>query len=345
VERDGLPGRDHDGNGFVDDINGWDYYTGDNDPWDDHGHGTHVAGIIGAVADNGIGIAGVAPESKIIPIKVLNAQGSGFVSDVIKAIRYAADLGARIINLSLGVAKNFLSKSLQSSFQKAVAYAKSKGSFLVAAAGNENSNVANSYPAGIPDVFAVGAVDPNNKRAWFSNFGKLLDGVAPGVDVLSTVPVGSTLGSASGVADYRRLSGTSMASPIVAGAVALMRAKNPLLTYNQIRDILRSTATDLGAAGFDQSYGYGLVNALAAVTASAAKASSLASSSESQGSGRGGGKGLSPSGLFQETRVPLPLPLEGVRPIRVPLSWYAGHIAGMQARHRLESRPKRKVRS
>ena len=281
----GLPGVDDDGNGFVDDLHGWDYYNWDNNPWDDNGHGTHVSGIIGAVADNAEGIAGIAPESKIIPIKVLNAGGSGYVTDVINAIRYAADLGAKVINLSLGVFKNYLSRSLQNAFQSAVSYAKDKGSIVVAAAGNDNGKVENSYPAGIPDVIAVGATDANNKRAWFSNFGKLLDFTAPGVDVLSLKAGGVSFGSSSVVdPDYVRASGTSMASPVVAGVVALLRAIQPLFSFDQILSRLRSTATDLGSQGFDSYYGYGLINALGAVTGSSSAATSSVSGSTSTSS-------------------------------------------------------------
>ncbi len=270
AELNGISGFDDDGNGFVDDVHGWDYYNWDNDPRDDHGHGTAVAGVIGAAVDNTLGIAGIAPEAKIIPIKVLNSQGSGYVSHVISAIRYAADLGAKVINLSLGVMKNFLSKSLQNSFQSAVAYAKNKGTVVVAAAGNENNRVENSYPAGIKDVIAVGAIEPvTDKRAYFSNFGKLLDFVAPGVDILSLRAGGTSFG-ASSVLDpnYSRASGTSFSSPIVAGIVALIRSKFPTFNFDQIYTQLRNSATDLGAAGFDNYYGYGLVDAVKALAVS-----------------------------------------------------------------------------
>jgi len=270
AELNGIPGFDDDGNGFVDDVRGWDFYNRDNDPRDDNGHGTAVAGVIGALADNALGIAGIAPESKIIPIKVLNSAGRGYVSDVISAIRYAADLGAKVINMSLGVLKTFLSKSLQTSFENAVSYAKSKGSVLVAAAGNDNNRVENSYPAGIKDVIAVGAINPvTDQRAYFSNFGKLLDFVAPGVDILSLRAGGTSFGSSSVVDPaYSRASGTSFSSPIVAGVVALIRSKFPLLTFDQIYGRLRNSAVDLGAVGFDNFYGYGLVDALGALTVS-----------------------------------------------------------------------------
>ena len=259
-------GIDDDRDGFIDDVHGWDYVNGDNDPMDDHGHGTHVSGIIAAAADNAEGIAGIAPESKIIPIKVLGSNGSGFVTDVISAIRYAAKLGAQVINLSLGILKNYLSKSLKSAFESAVNYAKNRGTVVVAAAGNSNARVEDNYPSGIKDVIAVGAIDPNNQRAWFSNFGQLLDFVAPGVDVLSLKAAGVSFGSSSVVdPDYVRASGTSMASPVVAGVVALLRAQNPNITYSQILDKLKRSAIDLGPSGFDINYGWGMVDAFGAL--------------------------------------------------------------------------------
>ena len=337
-EASGLPGVDDDHNGFVDDVNGWDFYNWDNDPRDDQGHGTHVAGIIGARADNGIGIAGVAPESKIIPIKVLNSKGSGFVSDVIDAIYYAANLGAQVINMSLGVLKSFLSKTLRSAFEKAVAYAKAKGTVVVAAAGNDNSRVENSYPAGIRDVVAVGAIEPvTDQRAWFSNFGKLLDLVAPGVDVLSLKASGVSFGLSSVVdPNYVRASGTSMASPVVAGVAALLRARNASLTYDQVVSILRSSAVDLGTASFDSFYGYGLVDALGAVTMAASVASvsqseSSGSSGSSKKDGKAGQASLKEIGAPSEIPIPVSEPVRLSPSVRAPLSWYTGAI-GSSAR-------------
>lgn len=328
AELDGLPGVDDDYNGFIDDVRGWDFYNRDNNPLDDQGHGTHVAGIIGALADNGLGIAGVAPESKIIPIKVLNSQGSGYVTDVINAIRYAANLGALVINLSLGVAKYLLSRSLRTSFESAVAYAKQKGAVVVAAAGNNNGRVENTYPAGIKDVIAVGAIEPvTDNRAWFSNFGKLLDLVAPGVDVLSLKATGVAFGSSSVVnPNYVRASGTSMSSPVIAGVVALIRSGNPLLNFDQILNILRSTATDLGTKGFDSYYGYGLVNALGAVT-SAVLSTSISTATESDNSSSQPGKGnASLKSVDAFPGVFLPQPSRPISPVFTPLGWSTASI-------------------
>ena len=290
TELNGLAGVDDDGNGYIDDIHGWDFHNGDNNPWDDNGHGSHVSGIIGAAADNFIGIAGIAPESKIIPVKILNASGSGYVSNLISGIRYAANLGAQVINMSLGLMKFYLSYSLRVSLENAVKYAIGKGSVVVAAAGNDNSNVSNFYPAAIRDVIAVGAVEPvTHNRAWFSNYGSsfpgssngltALDFVAPGVDVLSLRAGGTSFGSNSTDSNYSRASGTSMASPVVAGTVALLKAQYPTFTLNDIYNRLKNSATDLGTRGFDRYYGYGLVNAYKALTFGSSLGSSLGASS------------------------------------------------------------------
>ena len=281
-----LDGIDNDGNGYIDDTNGWDFFNGDRDPSDDNGHGTFVSGIIGAAANNLLGIVGIAPKSQIVPIKVLNSQGSGYVTDVIKGIRYAADLGAKVINMSLGVFKNYLSQSLQQSFIDAMNYAKSKGAVTVAAAGNDNMDLSKFYPAAIATL-AAGAVDSALKRASWSNYGTGLDLVAAGVNVLSLRAAGTNFGS-SCVSNpkYACASGTSFSSPIVAAVVALLRASEPLLTVDQIYKRLTSTARDLGTKGFDKYYGYGLVDAYKALTTVTGASSNALSPSET-GSGSG----------------------------------------------------------
>ncbi len=281
-ELNGLPGVDDDGNGYADDVHGWDFYNWDNDPLDDNGHGTHVAGIIAGVANNQIGIAGIAPEAKILPIKVLDSNGSGYVTDVVAAIRYAVNLGAKVINLSLGVFKNFLSRSLQTSFQSAINYATTKGAIVVAAAGNENSSVNNVYPAALTNVISVGATDSTKTRAYFSNYGTLLDFVAPGVDILSLKAAGVSFGSDSVLdPNYVRATGTSMASPMVAGIVALLKAYFPKFSFTQIYDRLKKSVTDLGTKGFDKYYGWGLVDALKAFTLGVTPSTSVLTSSVS----------------------------------------------------------------
>jgi subtilisin family serine protease len=224
-----------------------DYVNDDDDAMDDHGHGTHVAGTIAAEANNGLGVAGIMWQAEILPLKVLNSLGIGSSDDIAAAIRYAADQDADVINMSLG--DFFCSQTIA----EAVNYAYfDQGVVIVAAAGNSGSSI--SYPAKHPPVIAVGATDHDDERAYFSSYGDALDVVAPGVGIWSTVPGG-----------YDTFSGTSMASPHVAGVVGLLLAQRPDLTPGQVREILRQSADDLGEAGFDRYYGYGRVNAYQAL--------------------------------------------------------------------------------
>lgn len=233
-------------------LSGTDFVTGSgNGTADGEGHGTHVAGIIAAVANNHIGIAGIAPGVKILPVRVLDSTGSGSDSDVASGIVYAADHNANIINLSLG------GPDQSSVLAAAVTYAQSKNVLVVAAAGNEaQSGDAPSYPAALPGVLAVAATDENNQVAYFSNTGSYVQVAAPGVDIWSTVPGG-----------YEEMSGTSMASPYAAGVAALVKSADPALTATQVAADVTATATDLGPKGRDNSYGAGLVNPFTAVCA------------------------------------------------------------------------------
>jgi len=221
--------KDDDGNGYIDDIQGWDFVTDDNDPMDLEGHGTHIAGTI-AAENNGFGVIGVAPNAKIMPVRVLDASGNGSVLDVAAGIRYAADNGAKVINLSLGGDINTPAEA------SAIKYAAEKGAIVVSAAGNQSQQQP-GFPARYATHFgiAVGAVNRNNQMATFSDLaGKLpLDYLnAPGVNIYSTFLNNS----------YRSLSGTSMASPHIAGVVALVLSANPNLTPVQLERILTTTA-------------------------------------------------------------------------------------------------------
>lgn len=241
-----------------------------NDASDDNGHGTHVAGIIAAVSGNGTGISGVTGtlDVQILPVKVLNDEGEGSVYEVVNGIKYAADNGADIINLSLG-------SSYPSSLEEAaVEYAQSKGVLCVAAAGNDATNVAYSYPACYDGVLAVGSIDQQDERSYFSNYGDRLDVSAPGSSILSTVPEdvvpqlraeGRTIYGSSLEGYYAVLSGTSMASPYAAGVAAIYKAVNPSADSSDIRDHLKSTARDVGDIGFDIYTGSGCVDAAAAL--------------------------------------------------------------------------------
>lgn len=234
--------KDDDGNGYIDDIQGWDFVNDDNDPIDLEGHGTHVAGTI-AAENNGFGATGVAPNAKIMPVRVLDASGNGSLLDVAAGIRYAADNGAKIINLSLGGEINTPAEA------SAIKYAAEKGAIVVSAAGNEH-HLQPGYPAKYATHFgiAVGAVNKNNQMASFSDLaGKLpLDYVnAPGVNIYSTF-----LGNS-----YRNMSGTSMASPHIAGVAALLLSANPNLTPVQVERILTTTANSTIVKSASQIYG------------------------------------------------------------------------------------------
>lgn len=279
AETNGIAGFDDDGNGYVDDVNGWDFVDGDSDPSDLNGHGTHVAGIIGALAGNNIGIAGVAPESRIMAIRVLDEFGGGYFEDVADGIRYAADMGARVINLSLGASIFEVLANELADLLDAVAYATDLGAVVVAAAGNSNGNIAYQVPARFDQVISVGALRHQYdvyygtgplSRARFSEKGIQLDFMAPGVDILSLAVDSSTYaGYDSFHRDgyyYSASDGTSMAAPMVSGTIALLLARNPLLTFQDIYRQLRYSSADMGAVGFDTRYGYGRVNAYEALS-------------------------------------------------------------------------------
>ena len=227
-------------------------------PEDKYGHGTHVAGIVAAKADNKIGVAGVCPECSILDVKVLNDSGSGSSSVIANGISWAADNGAKVINMSLG--QRVSSRTLEA----AVNYAWNKGVVIVAAAGNAGTQ-AKIYPGAYPNVIAVAATDNKDNKASFSTYGKWVDVAAPGVNVYSTFPnhpfvLGTQNGRSQG---YDVASGTSMASPIVA-AVAALVWRTPAVTDNaSVRAKIESTADPILGTG--TSWAHGRVNACKAV--------------------------------------------------------------------------------
>ncbi|MBF0253699.1 MAG: S8 family serine peptidase [Candidatus Omnitrophica bacterium] len=264
-----IPGNgvDDDGNGYIDDVQGWDFYNNDSNADDDHGHGTHVAGIIGALAGNGEGIAGIAPDCRILPLKVLDQTGSGGSEVVValtRAIRYAVMTGAKVINMSIGLPPELFDAGSMANFLAAVGEAADAGVALVASAGNDNALIS-EYPALLDDVFVVGALAEGAGaapvRASFSNYGSQLDFVAPGDEILSLRV--SALGNNApylGDEDYTLKSGTSMSAPMVSGAIALLLAEDPLMSLDDIYRRLKYSAQDLGAAGYDAYYGNGLID-------------------------------------------------------------------------------------
>ena len=234
---------------------GWNVLAGTSDATDDNGHGTHVAGTIAELEGNGIAEAGVAPGAQILPVKVLDAEGAGSDADIAAGLVWAADHGARVVNLSLGGPDPTVTLA------SAVAYARAHGVIVVAAAGNEAGPV--DYPARLGGVVAVAAVDRSLQPAWFSNHGRQVDLSAPGLEIVQ-----QTIDGAGGFAD-ESLSGTSMAAPHVAGAIALVLAADPSRTPAGVVRLLKRTAQDLGEPGFDQRTGAGLVRIDRALAGSA----------------------------------------------------------------------------
>jgi subtilisin family serine protease len=246
---------DDDGNGFVDDVRGWNFVFGNNDVSDHDGHGTHVAGTIAAIGDNGIGVIGVAWHSRVMPVKGLDDGGFGFDFTLAPAIEYAAANGADVINAS------WEGQDSSQSIEEAIQFAAGLGAVFVAAAGNESQDAMNSFPASSPEAITVAASDPFGNLAFFSNFGPKIDTTAPGVDILSLQASGTFLGSP--VSDgYMRLDGTSMAAPHASGVAALALSENPAYSPEQVRQIIRSSNT---SNPFDSRFGYGSLNAAAAV--------------------------------------------------------------------------------
>lgn len=245
---------DDDGNGFIDDTRGWDFVNSDNDPNDDHGHGSHVSGIIGAVSDNSMGIAGTIWNVQIMPLKMLDSSGTGSLSDAVDALDYALDNGADIVNMS------WRGPIYTQSLQDKIDDLYSGNVVPVAASGNDYNNTDNWYPAAMNHVLTVGATDSSDARASFSNYGYKVEISAPGVNILSLRAGGTSIGSCSSHSDsnYKYCSGTSMAAPFVAGAAVLVWDENGALTNKQVMQILLENSDSFNP---DQYSGRGRLNA------------------------------------------------------------------------------------
>jgi len=266
-------GVDDDGNGYVDDILGWNFFEDDNKPWDHDGHGTFVAGVIGATWNN-VGAAGIDPNARLMILKALNTFGNTRASLVAQAIIYAVDNGANVINLSVG------GEGQTEVERQAMAYAGKKGVLVVIASGNEGRPMSEWSYYDAENAVIVAATDFDDRRTVFSNWGPEVDIAAPGLDILSLrarytdtlrgIPdVEYEEGSAYVGADkrYYRASGTSFAAPIIAGAASLIYSKNPALSATEVRRMLLHSARDVGAPGVDQYTGYGVLDAKAALAA------------------------------------------------------------------------------
>lgn len=270
-------------------VAGYDYLDGDNDPTDTYGHGTHVAGIVLAETNNAAGTAGVAYSNniKVMPLRVCDASGCP-TDAIVNAIYHAADQGANVINMSLG------GRFGSSAEEAAINYAWGKGLVITASSGNDGSRRLVSYPAAFANCIAVGSTNWHDALAPYSNQGSALDVVAPGGDmsslhdpggIYSTMPTYNVyLTTAYGYSDtYDQLQGTSMAAPQVAGLAGLVFAMGK--TNTEVRAIIEETVDDLGATGWDKSFGWGRVNVYNAVLEA----------------GGGGGENQPPSANFSYT--------------------------------------------
>lgn len=229
-------------------VSGYNVVNPDNAPDDDVGHGTHVAGVISALVNNGLGVAGMTWYNPVMPVKVLDASGSGSTYAVAQGVIWATDHGAKVINMSLG---NYADAQF---LHDAVKYAFDHDVVLIAASGNDNTDRP-GYPAAYQEVFGVAATDSHNNKAPFSNYGDYIDVAAPGVGIASTYFHNQ----------YAALSGTSMASPHVTALAALIRSTNPQLKNTEVMDIMRNSAKDIGPKGKDPNFGYGLIDVVKAV--------------------------------------------------------------------------------
>lgn len=215
---------------------------------DPQGHGTHVAGIAAAATSDGVGVAGVAPRARLVPVRVMDDSGRGYASDVARGIVWAVDHGAEVINLSLGGPGT-------PSMESAVDYAVDHGVVVVAAAGNDGPGGQASFPGAFDGAIAVASYDRGGAVSSFSTRGTYVDVAAPGRSILSSLRTG----------DWGFMSGTSMATPHVAGLAALLMADDPSRTPSQVRQRIESTAVDAGASGRDTAYGVGRIRPTAAL--------------------------------------------------------------------------------
>jgi len=315
VDESDYNGVDDDGNGYVDDLRGFDFYSSidanqdgdfddpddvsDSDPFDDTGHGSHVAGTIAAVGDNGVGIVGVAPRARIMALKSFGANGPATWAGLVQAMVYAVENGADVINNSWSCGGRCPENPVA---EEAVELAHREGLVVVTSAGNSGDDILLYSPEKLRETIAVGASNRRDELSSFSSFGLLMDVVAPGggPSLPSSVPserrnILSLLSSGApssahvdGVLrvgdDYLRMSGTSMSAPHVAGLAALILARHPEFSNDDVRRVLRLTADDLGTPGLDRFTGSGRINAARAVALDALPRMRVEIASPRQGS-------------------------------------------------------------
>ena len=232
---------------------GYDFVNEDTQADDDYGHGTLVAGVVAAAAHNERGIAGLAWNAKILPVKVLDSQGQGVSSNLTCALYWAADEGADVINISI------ISFGPSFGMQSAINYAANEGALIFSASGNlyEQGNPV-TYPAALDNVIAVGATDKEDAHAWFSSAGTFVDVSAPGVGIYSPFPPTHE--------EYRSVNGTSLATPHVVGLAALVLSAAPGLSSEEVEAVIQQSAVDLGDASKDDKFGHGRIDASAAMS-------------------------------------------------------------------------------
>ncbi len=247
----GTVGVDDDGNGYIDDILGWDWVENDGVTNDPYGHGTHVGGVIAASTNNGVGIASVGRNLRVMPLRILDAYGRGSISGLLDALFYA-EIKGRMVNLSLVTTTN--SATLHAAIQTLA----NQGILIVAAAGNAGTSVSNYYPAAYAETFTVAATDSSDNVTLFSNYGDAIDIAAPGSFILSTYRDNS----------YMQINGTSMATPHVSALAGLLLSMRPDLTLSQLTDLIRATADDTNSINYpgrDNFLGDGRIDVEAAL--------------------------------------------------------------------------------
>lgn len=307
-------------------IGGRDFVDGDDLAQDENGHGTHVAGVAAASTDNGIGIAGVAPDASVMPLRVLDVKGTGVESNVVEAVRFAVgrtdELGMRlVVNLSLTDLEVEGATSSER-LEQAIREAWQAGAVVVAAAGNESLPYSD-YPAAGPNVLSVGATDAEDRLAGFSNRGPIV--VAPGEKIVSTYWDGST---PDDHAVYASGSGTSMAAPHVAGVAAMLLSMG--MSNEEAVERIISTVDDLGPPGKDDDYGFGRVNAARAVGIGVSGAPAVGDPPDAPFTAEGRFEALSSPGPSLDERVAAPqMPAPEERPARGLVLAVAGLLLGV----------------